>query len=87
MQSRCGVVSMSPSMAACASCGHVFSENELLGRCPECGGTERTLHRETLVVERPDADTTVRVRRVEERRPDGSTEIVEEAVDEFKGSA
>lgn len=78
---------MSPSMAACANCGHVFSENELLGRCPECGGTERTLHRETVMVERPDPNTTVKVRRVEERRPDGSTEIVDEAVDEFKGSA
>ena len=76
---------MSPAVAACAACGHVFSDGEALGACPVCGGTERTLQREELRVERPDAATTVKVRRIEKRRPDGTTEIVEEPVDQFKG--
>jgi predicted nucleic acid-binding Zn-ribbon protein len=77
---------MSPAVAACAACGHVFSAQEALGPCPECGGTERTLKRETVVMDRSDPKTTVRLRRVEERRPDGSTEVVEEVADEFEGS-
>ena len=75
---------MSPAVAACAACGHVFTDEEALGACPVCGGTERTLQREELRVERPDAETTVKVRRTEERRPDGTTEIVEQAVDDLK---
>ena len=79
-----GVKVMSPAVAACAACGHVFSEEDALGACPVCGGTERTLQRVDLRVERPDPETTVKVRHTEERRPDGTTEIVEEAVDELK---
>ena len=75
---------MSPAWAACAACGHVFSDDEVLGPCPECGGTERTLQREELVVDKPSSETTVKVRRVEERYPDGSTEIVEEPLGEHR---
>ena len=76
---------MSPAVAACAASGHVFSAQEALGPCPECGGTERTLKRETVVMDRSDPETTVKLRRIEERRPDGSTEVVEEVTDEFEG--
>ena len=77
---------MSPAVAACAACGHVFSEDEALEACPNCCGTERTLKRETVIMDRSDPETTVKLRRVEERRPDGSTEVVEEVTDEFEGS-
>jgi predicted nucleic acid-binding Zn-ribbon protein len=73
---------MSSALAACANCGHIFTEQEALDPCPECGGTERTLHRERVMVDRPDDETTVTVRRVEERSPDGSTRIVDEPLDE-----
>ena len=76
---------MSPAIAACAGCGHVFSEDEAFGPCPKCGSTERTLKRETLIVDRPDPDTTVKLRRIEERKPDGSTEVVEEPTEQFEG--
>jgi predicted nucleic acid-binding Zn-ribbon protein len=77
---------MSPALAACAACGHVFTEQDALDACPECGGTERTLRRETMVVDRSDPDTTVKRRRIEERTPDGSTEVVEKVTDEFEGN-
>ena len=68
---------MSPSVAACAACGHVFGEQEALDPCPVCGGTERALRREDLVVE-PTASGVERRRQIEEQRPDGSLDIVED---------
>ena len=68
---------MSPSLASCAACGYTFSEREALNPCPECGGTERTLVRETLVVDRSQEARVTKAHRVEERRPDGSCEVVE----------
>ena len=72
---------MSPSLAVCASCGHVFSEEEALDPCSECGGTARTLRREELVVERSDEREPETRLQVEERRPDGSQEIVQDVVE------
>ena len=74
---------MSPASDVCASCGHIFSDTDALDPCPECGGTERTLRRDQLVIERLDPHRVVELRRVEERRPDGSTEVCQEPVDEF----
>jgi predicted nucleic acid-binding Zn-ribbon protein len=68
---------MSPALAACAACGHVFSEDEALNPCPKCGATERTLIRDTLVGERSEHDKVVKAHRIEQRQPDGSTELVE----------
>jgi predicted nucleic acid-binding Zn-ribbon protein len=72
---------MSVASAICAACGHVFSEREALGPCPACGGTERTLRREELVAERSDSVAPATVRRVEERRPDGSCDATEVPLD------
>ena len=71
---------MSPSLAVCTSCGHVFSEQEALDRCPMCGGAERTLRREELVVDRSDEQPETRLQ-VEERRPDGTSKIVQDEID------
>lgn len=72
---------MSPSLAVCTSCGHVFSEQEALDPCPRCGGAERTLRREELVVDRSgDQQPETRIQ-VEERRPDGTSKIVQDEVD------
>jgi predicted RNA-binding Zn-ribbon protein involved in translation (DUF1610 family) len=73
---------MSAASAICAACGHVLSEREALGPCPACGGSERTLRREELVVERSDPGATATVRRVEERRPDGSCDAAEVPLDD-----
>jgi predicted nucleic acid-binding Zn-ribbon protein len=70
---------MSPAVAVCARCGHVLAGDEALDPCPECGETERTLRREELVVDH-DADEPETRRQVEERRPDGSLEIVQDEV-------
>ena len=72
---------MSPSMAACARCGHVFSDDEALGPCPECGGSERTLRRDALILAQDDGGAPTEVRQVEQRRPDGSIDVREERVE------
>ena len=74
---------MSPAMAVCARCGHVFSDEDALDPCPECGGTERTLRRAELVL---DEEAVEEQLEVEERRPDGSVEIVRDPIDE-RGAA
>ena len=66
---------MSPSMAVCAACGHVFSDREALDPCPACGGTERTLRRERIVVDRSDAGRVEEQLQIQERLPDGQWEI------------
>ena len=72
---------MSPSMAACARCGHVFSDDEALDPCPACGGSERTLRRDALVLAQDDSGSPTEIRQVEQRRPDGSVEVREERVE------
>ena len=74
---------MSPSLAACARCGHVFSDDESLDPCPECGSAERTLRRDQLVLEATDGGAPVEVREVEQRRPDGSVDVRQEPIDEL----
>ena len=78
---------MSPSMAACAHCGHVFSDDEALDPCPECGGSERTLRRDALILAQDDGGSPAEIRQVEQRRPDGSVEVREERVEQFGASA
>ena len=78
---------MSPSMAACARCGHVFSEDEALDPCPKCGGSERTLRRDALILAQDDGGSPAEIRRVEQRRPDGSVEVCEERVERLGGGA
>ena len=78
---------MSPALAACAACGYVFTDQDALDACPKCGGTERTLKRETVILDRSDPENTVKLRRVEERKPDGSTEVVDKVTDEFEGTS
>ena len=75
-----GSESMSPSVAVCAKCGHVFSEADALDPCPDCGGTDRTLRREELVVEATDRGAMIEQHQVEERRPDGTWEVVQDTV-------
>ncbi len=70
-------------MAACARCGHVFSDDEALDACPACGGSERTLRRDALILARDDDGSPAEIRQVEQRRPDGSVEICEERVEHF----
>jgi predicted nucleic acid-binding Zn-ribbon protein len=74
---------MSPATAVCARCGHVFSDEDALDACPECGGTERTLRRAELVLDDEAAEEQVEI---EERRPDGSVEIVRDPIDEERGA-
>jgi hypothetical protein len=74
---------MSPALAACAACGHVLADDEALDPCPKCGAKERTLIRDTLVVERPDPERVVKAHRIEQRQPDGSSELVETYEDEL----
>ena len=76
---------MSPATAACARCGHVFTDEEALDACPACGSTERTLRRDALALAQDEAGRPVEVRRVERRRPDGSTDLCEEPVEGFGG--
>ena len=78
---------MSPSMAACARCGHVFSDDEARDPCPECGGSERTLRRDALILARDDGGSRAEIRQVEQRRPDGSVEVREEPVERLGGDA
>lgn len=73
---------MNATLAACATCGHLFGEQDSLDPCPSCGGTERTLRRERLAVDRSEPGRTVTVHCVEERQPDGSCEVVEAPLDE-----
>jgi hypothetical protein len=68
---------MSPTLASCAACGYTFTEREALDPCPACGSTERTLVRESLVVDRSQEDRVIKAHRVEQRQPDGSCEVVE----------
>ena len=70
-------------MAACARCGHVFSDDEAFDPCPECGGSERTLRRDALILAQDDSGSPAEIRRVEQRRPDGSVEVREERVARF----
>ena len=67
-------------MAVCAKCGHVFSDQDALHPCPACGGTVRTLWREELVVEPTDQGAAVEQHQIEERRPDGTWEVVQDTV-------
>ena len=67
---------MSPSVAVCATCGHVLADREMLDPCPACGGTERTLRREGLVVDRSDPGRVEEQLQIQERRPDGTWEII-----------
>ena len=76
---------MSPATAGCARCGHVFTDEEALDACPACGSTERTLRRDALTLAQDEAGRPIEVRRVERRRPDGSTDLREEPVEEFGG--
>ena len=73
---------MSPSVAVCAKCGHVFSDRDALDPCPECRGTERTLRREELVLDQSDAGQPEEQLEIEERRPDGSVEITRDPVED-----
>ena len=82
-----GSESMSPSVAVCAKCGHVFSDQDALDPCPACGGTDRTLRREDLVVEPTAAGGAVEQHQVEERRPDGTWELVQDPVEHGGGGA
>ena len=68
---------MSSALAKCSACGHIFGERDALDPCPACGGTERTLSRQELDVDRSDPDRPTRVRRIQELDPDGSEKIVE----------
>lgn len=70
---------MSPSTAVCARCGHVFSDEDALDPCPECGGTERTLRRAELVLDA--SDSGQEQVEIEERRPDGAVEIVRDPIE------
>jgi predicted nucleic acid-binding Zn-ribbon protein len=74
---------VSPSTAVCARCGHVFSDEDALDPCPECGGTERTLRRAELVVDESAGAEQVEI---EERRPDGSVEIVRDPIEDERAS-
>ncbi len=78
---------MSPAMAVCARCGHVFSGDEALDPCPKCGGGERTLRRDGLILAQDDGGAPAEVRQVEQRRPDGSVEVRQERVERFGGDA
>lgn len=71
---------MSPATAVCARCGHVFSDADALDPCPTCGGTERTLRRLEVVID--EAEPGEEQLEVEERRPDGSIEVVRDPIED-----
>jgi Zn finger protein HypA/HybF involved in hydrogenase expression len=72
---------MSAALAVCASCDHVFSDDEALDPCPKCGGTERTLRREAVVVDRSEAGRVETQLQIEEQRPDGSCEVLRDPIE------
>ena len=76
---------MSPAVAVCARCAHVFAEAEALEPCPECGGTDRTLRREGLVVDRSDPERVEEHVQTQERRPDGTWEITRDPIRDGEG--
>ena len=77
---------MSPAVAACAACGHVFAEPEALDPCPACGGTGRTLRRAELVVDRSDPERVEEQLQIQERRPDGSWEVIRDRLADDGGA-
>ena len=71
---------MNPTVAICTACSYVFPDQGALDPCPKCGSTDRTLHREGIVIDRSEPDRVRKKCHIEERQPDGSWEIVERPV-------
>ena len=77
---------MNPAVAICTACSYVFPDQGALDPCPKCGSTDRTLHREGIVIDRSEPDRVLKKRHIEERQPDGSWEIVERPLSNGQGA-